>query len=371
LPETQRQILRLTRDVEVTQSIYMQMLNAIQELRIARAGTVGSVRILDEALASTSPISPQISILTLGSGAFGLALSLLYIFAANILRKGVEAPDQLNEVGLAVYATIPVSKNQQKFSQLSKNASVNSGIFRIKGSNRKKSREVKTVGILAWENPADLSIEALRGLRTSLHFAMLEAKNNILMLSGPSPMVGKSFVSVNLAAVCVQSGQKVLLIDADLRRGHLHSIFGDENKIGLTECLAGKNSVDEIVRESSQDGLDFIARGSVPPNPSELLMHSNCEKLLEKLRSEYDLIVIDTPPVLAVTDVQIIGQYCGTSLLIVRHKVNSLKEITRTVQQLDAAGVSVKGTVLNAIERSAATVYEYGYHNYSYDSEET
>lgn len=126
--------------------------------------------------------------------------------------------------------------------------------------------------MLAIENPADLAVESLRSLRTSLHFGMMDARNNILMISGPSPGVGKTFVSVNLAAVMAMANQRVLLIDGDLRRGFSHDVFGVSNHKGLSDLLADKATLEEATEHSGVEGLDFISRGTVPPNPSELLM---------------------------------------------------------------------------------------------------
>ena len=129
--------------------------------------------------------------------------------------------------------------------------------------------------LLAANNPADLSIEALRSLRTSLHFAMLEAKNKVLVISGPSPEIGKSFVTANLGAVVAIAGQKVLIIDADLRKGHLQRFFnGSSSDAGLSDYLAGSQDLAKLARATEVAGLEFIGRGQIPPNPSELLMHS-------------------------------------------------------------------------------------------------
>jgi tyrosine-protein kinase Etk/Wzc len=223
--------------------------------------------------------------------------------------------------------------------------------------------------LLAVANPADLSIEALRGLRTSMHFAMMEAKNNVVMISGPAPGIGKSFVSVNFAAVMAKTGQKVLLIDADMRKGYLQQHFNLPWINGLSEILSGKLQISEVIKKSEIDNLDIITRGQVPPNPSELLMHSRFSEFVEWASKEYDLILIDTPPVLAVTDPSIVGAIAGTTLMVGRYGKNTVKEIDVARHRFAMAGVEVKGFILNAVEKKASSSYGYGYYNYSYESD--
>lgn len=353
LPETQQQVLRMRRDVEVNQQVYVQLLNKIQEMQIARASTVGNVRIIDTAVAQPNPIEPKKPLIVVLATLLGGMLSVGLVLVRGLLRRGVESPEQIEEAGLPVYATVPLSEEQQKL------------LRRIRHRGDKQGSDVSTA-VLAQRAPADTAVEALRGLRTSLHFAMLEAGDNRLMITGASPGIGKSFVATNLAAVCAQSGQRVLVVDADLRKGHIHNAFGGHSRQGLSDLLTGKLPLEQAIRESSQEGLHYIARGEAPPNPSELLMHERFSEFLDAVSQRYDLVVIDTPPVLAVTDPAIVGSQCGTTLMVARFQQTPVKEIQIAVRRLETAGVSVKGGILNAMERKAATAYGYGYYNYSY-----
>ncbi len=184
---------------------------------------------------------------------------------------------------------------------------------------------------------------------------------------GSSPAVGKSFISANLAAVCAQAGQKVLVIDGDLRKGHIHHAFHGDSEGGLSELLAGQLTLQDALRGTVVEGLDYIARGVSPPNPSELLMQASFTRLMADVSSRYDLVIIDTPPVLAVTDAAIVGKQVGTSLLVARFGMNPPREIELAVQRLESSGVTLKGAILNAMERTAATSYGYySHYNYSY-----
>lgn len=344
LPETQQELLRLTRDVQVSTEIYTQMLNKSQELDVMRAGTVGNVRIIDEAAVDTSrPVKPRKALIavlaTLLGGMLGAAIALL----RHALNRGVENPELIEQIGLPVYASIPFSKDQELLER--------------------KGKTVQSSHLLAATNPADLSIEALRSLRTSLHFAMMEAKNNILMISGPSPGVGKSFVSANLAAIIAQTGQTVALVDGDMRKGYLHKLVERPAEPGLSGVLVNTHTLADVIHKTEVEGLHFIGRGKVPPNPSELLMHANFQTLLDQLSKMYDMVIVDTPPILAVTDAALVGRMAGTSLIVTRFGLNPVKEIELTVQRFRNNGIEIKGAIFNAVERKAAA---YGYGNYGY-----
>ncbi|EGQ7876679.1 polysaccharide biosynthesis tyrosine autokinase [Vibrio parahaemolyticus] len=352
LPKTQREVLRMTRDVEVNQQIYIQLLNKVQELNIIKAGTVGNVRILDSAQSFSKPIKPKKALIVVLATLLGGMAGVAFVLIRAAFHRGVETPDQIEQMGIPVYASVPKSIQQLEFaSKLKRNKS--------KGNNE--------LVLLAEANPADLSIEALRSLRTSLHFAMMEAKNNVLMISGPAPSIGKTFVSTNFAAVAAKTGQKVLLIDADMRKGYLQQCFGLRWDNGLSEYLSGKVAPSNIIKSTSIDNLNVVTRGQVPPNPSELLMHPRFKSFIDDMSAEYDLVIIDTPPVLAVTDPSIVGALAGTTLMVARFDQTTLKEIEVARGRFEQSGVEVKGVILNAVEKKASN--SYGYYNYAYKSE--
>ncbi|PSV53447.1 polysaccharide biosynthesis tyrosine autokinase [Photobacterium sp. GB-1] len=353
LPKTQQEILRLTRNVEVNQQIYVELLNKVQELSIVKASTVGNVRILDSAQSYSQAVKPKKALIVVLATLLGSMLSVAIALLRTAFHKGVETPDQIEEIGLPVYASIPLSDSQTE------------PLKKQKGKNLTVEQTLLSV-----YNPADLSVEALRSLRTSLHFAMMEAKNNVLMVSGPSPNIGKSFVSVNLASVIAKAGQKVLVIDADMRKGRMETQLCTDNKPGLSDYLCGKQDFSHVVRETDVNGLEFIPRGDTPPNPSELLMHPRFKALIEWAGLHYDMVIVDTPPILAVTDAAIVGAHVGTTLLVGRFEQNTVKEIEVAKQRFEQNGIEVKGFILNAIVRKASSTYggNYGYYNYSYDS---
>ncbi|MDN3715964.1 polysaccharide biosynthesis tyrosine autokinase [Vibrio breoganii] len=357
LPKTQREVLRLTRDVQVNQEIYVQLLNKSQELAIVKASTVGNVRILDKADSNGLAVKPKKPLIAVLATLLGGMLSVAFVLLRAAFHRGVESPDQIEEIGLSVYATIPKSEQQDK---------INKQLQKLKKA--KKTRPVQAA-LLTEVNPADLAVEALRSLRTSLHFAMMEAKNNVIMITGPSPGIGKSFVSTNFASVIASSGQKVLVIDADMRKGHIGAGHQFAHSHGLSEVLVNSKSVEEVIHTSLLENLDFIAKGKTPPNPSELLMHARFTELVKWASENYDIVLIDTPPVLAVTDAAIVGRHSGTTLMVSRFGVTSTKELEVASDRLEQAGVETKGVILNAVEKTASSYYTYGYYNYAYKSE--
>jgi len=356
MPQTQQEILRLTRDVDAGKEIYMQLLNKQQELSITKASTVGNVRIIDSAVTQPNPVKPKKALIVAIITLLGAAIAVVIVLIKNMLHRGIESPDQLEEQGINVYASIPLSEWQQK-----------KDIETILRKNKKSNTRSKT--LLAVGNPADLAIEAVRSLRTSLHFAMLESKNNVLMICGASPNIGKTFVSINLAAVIAQAGQRVLVIDADMRKGYSHTLLNTNWQNGLSDILSQQVSKEEAVRKTEVENLDFIPRGTIPPNPSELLMGPRFNELIEWASKNYDIVMIDTPPILAVTDAAIIGHNVGTSLMIARFAVNTVKEMEISIRRFNQNGIDIKGVILNAVEKRASSYYgDYGYYQYEYRS---
>lgn len=345
MPKTQQEILSLTRDVQSGQEVYMLLLNKQQELNINKASTVGNVRIIDNAVADHKPVAPKKPIVVLVGMLLGLFISVVYCIVSKLLHSGIESSEQIEGLGLNVYATIPASKWLKDKNQKLR---------------RNKRKTIRSVNLLAKDNPTDLSVEAIRSLRTSLHFAMLQAENNILLISGATPEAGKTFVSCNLAAVIAQSDKKVLLIDADLRKGQVHHILGCSEKKGLSDILVGRDSYDLNIKKTEIENLDFISRGQIPPNPSELLMNAKFKHLMVWAASKYDLVIVDTPPVLAVSDACIAAKYAGTTMLVARFQQNTLKEIEVSAKRFAQNNLTVNGIIFNGVEKTSHNYYEYG-----------
>ena len=337
MPKTQQEIVRLTRDVESGQQVYMALLNKQQELKITEASTVGDVRIVDPAITQPGVLKPKKALIILGSIILGLMLSIVGVLLRSLFNRGIESPQVLEEHGINVYASIPLSEWQKSRDQ----------VKTVKGTKRYKQSQLLAVG-----NPTDLAIEAIRSLRTSLHFAMMQANNNVLMMTGVS-----------------QTNKRVLLIDCDMRKGYAHELLGTDNVNGLSNVLSSTGDIAACAKPTSVPNFDLVPRGQVPPNPSELLMSERFTQLIAWASKNYDLVLIDTPPILAVTDAAIVGRHAGTTLMVARYAVNTLKEVETSLNRLQQNGIEVKGVILNSIFRRATGYQDYGYYEYEYKSD--
>lgn len=347
LPETQRVVFNLTRDFELAQEVYVQLLNRAQELRVLRASSIGNVRIIDPARTAPEPIAPRgLRILAL-SLVLGLMLGIGFVLLRGWLRKGVQSAEEIDALGLPVFATIN----------------------RVEGARDHWKRRGK-LPIHAIETPNDLAIEGFRSLRTSLHFGLIESQSRSIQLTSAAPDAGKSFAAINLAVVAAQAGRKVCLVDADLRRGYLRRYFDlPKNVKGLSEYLAGTAMIEEILLPGPVPGLSFIPTGRFPPNPSELLLRQELDVLLKDLDDRFDLTIVDAPPVLAVTDPMIIGRSVGATIAVVRFDQTPVGEIEAIRRQFQTAGIRLMGAILNDFDPRRAALasgYSYGY-SYRYD----
>jgi tyrosine-protein kinase Etk/Wzc len=352
LPETQQVILGLSADVKVNTELYNTLINNAQTLRVTKAGTVGNVRVVDYAELPSFPIKPSKKLFVILSFFGGILLGIGLAFIRKMLYRGVEDPDLIEkQLNIPVYATIPHSKQQAKLAS------------KLRKNNKLESKEPT---ILALEQKDDLAIESLRSLRTTLHFAFLEAQNNIIMITGPSPGIGKSFVSINLATVLADAGKKILLIDGDLRKGIINTTLGIGREQGLSELISNTLSLDAAVHKIPMANFDFIATGAIPPNPSELLLHERFGTLLTNISKLYDHVIIDSPPLLAVTDAVIIGRMASVTLMIVKAGEHPMRELELSVKRLAQAGVQLKGVVFNDVPETSS-IYGYGgYGRYVY-----
>lgn len=347
LPETQQELLSLRREVEVNTNLYTVMLNNMQQLEVAEAGTLGNVRIIDDASVPGAPFKP-IPLIEIVAGMIGgLVLGLLIIGLRLLLDHAEHDPTVIERMsGVPVYATIPFSRAEQKIFQ------------KASGDDNGAAR------LLAIADPRDPAAEALRSLRTTLHFSVFESGRKSIMFTGPTPGIGKSFVTANLSAVLAQVPMKVILIDADLRRGTVHEYYGLTRGKGVSDYVLGA-SLDEVLRESSIPGLSLISTGEVPPNPSELLMSPRFQQLIAEAEERADLILVDSGPILAVTDAGIIGRLVGGTLMVFKAGQHSRREIVESVKRLTQVNVRVRGLVINQVGRGRGYGY-YGYGKYGY-----
>jgi tyrosine-protein kinase Etk/Wzc len=351
LPAIQQEAVRMERDVKVNTELYQSLLNNALQLRLVKEGKIGNVRVLDEAVVPSQPVKPNRKVIMAAALALGLFLGIVAAFIrSSFVEQRLRDPHEVEaDTGLPVFSTIPLSPSQSAIAKR-----------RLSGATG--------VRLLAIENPDDPAVESLRSLRTAMQFAMLESPNNRVLISGPTPGVGKSFVTANFAALMAAAGKRTLLIDADLRRGHTHQYFGLQRHGGLSELIAGSLTVQQTVHRQVVPNLDFLATGQLPPNPAELLVSDSFKTTLERLSEQYDLVVIDTPPVLVAADTSTVAVHAGTVLLVARADQSTMGELKESTRRLAMGGKAATGVLLNAMDLGRRTFAPYKYGRYRYTS---
>ncbi|TIN52416.1 MAG: polysaccharide biosynthesis tyrosine autokinase [Mesorhizobium sp.] len=356
MPSTQQEILRLSRDVESGRTIYLQLLTRQQELNISRSSAIGNVRIIDPAVTQPAPVKPRKVIIIMLGMLVGLMLSAGTVLVRSAFKRGITSSEQLEAQGMPLLATLPRSVWLWKKTHLRR---------RTLCASHWKHR-TSNIPFLPVDRPADMFVEAVRGLRTSLHFTMMDAANRVVVISGPSQDCGKTLVSTSLASIAAQAGQRVLFIDADMRKGYVHNIFKLNNHHGLSSVLGGSVEWQDAIQRFEKGGFDVLTCGPQPSHPVELLMNERFQTVMSRIDKEYDIVIVDTPPVLAVTDALLVARAAATTLLVARFGKTSVKEIENCRKRLQQMGVQVEGAILNDIVKSAAFYYHSGYSHYDY-----
>lgn len=341
LPMLEQELLALNRDIKVNTDLYTALLNTAQQLRLVTVGKVSNVRLIDASMVPEKP-SREPSVIVKISVFMGLLLGLVSAFVKKAISGTIDYPEEIERIfSVPVYATIPHSKYLKK-------------LYASGGSQSAR------LPLLINVSSADAAIESLRSFSNALNFSMTHANNNVVLMTGATPGVGKSFVSVNLSAIAATSGKRVLLVDADLRNGHLHKYFNVERQGGLAEYIAGTLSVDKILHRGVMPTLDFISTGNLPSSPSDLLLRPCFGELIQSLSPNYDLILVDSTPILAFPDALLIGAYAGAIYILTRAGVTTADEVRESINRLRQSGLAPKGVLLNDMEPRPGQ-YGYGY----------
>lgn len=341
-PDLQQDELRLTRDIKVNSELYSQLLTSAQQLSLIAVGKVSNVRLIDTPMVPEKPLKPNRPLVVALAALTGLFMGVISALVKKSLKREIDDPRVIEKMlGVPVYATIPHSK-------------------KLKELHKKVSAKSQKIPLLAHVSSTDGAIESLRTFRTALQFSMSHSTNNIVLMTGATPGLGKSFVSVNLGAIIATSGKRVLLLDADLRNGHLHQYFSMGRQDGLSEAISGEMHLEQVIHRGVMENMDFIPTGRLPPNPSELLLRPNFGILLQSLSANYDLVLIDTTPILSVSDALIVGAHAGTIYIMTRAGVSTVDEIKESLKRLSQVGLAAKGVLFNDLKPRSGR-YDYGY----------
>jgi len=343
MPVLQRDALRLERDVRVNSELYKSLLNSSLQLRLVKEGKVGNVRLLDKAIEPKQPVKPQRPLVIALSLMLGLVAGIGLAIARSKMASGIHNPQEIEDrLGLSVYSVVPQAIEQDALLQLIADGAAGAQV-------------------LAVTAPESLAIESLRNLRISLQLTLLEAGSNLVLVTGATPGVGKSFVSSNFAVIMAQAGKRVLLINADLRKGHINKSFGLARQGGLADVLGGEMAVEQAIHAQVLPNLDILTTGNYPFNPANMMLSSALGDLLEAASERYDLIVIDSPPVLVAADAAAVSAHVGAILLVARDGLTQIGELNESVKRLAHANRRVSGIVFNGMDLSRRHYGSYGY----------
>ncbi|WP_035513861.1 polysaccharide biosynthesis tyrosine autokinase [Paraburkholderia nodosa] len=358
MPLEQQEVARLMLEVKIDTELYTALLSNVQQLELVKAGKTGSVRVVDTPVVPEDIAFPNRSITVAIGALLGLLAGVGYAFAHNFLFSGIASAEEIeSHTNLSVYATVPKSDEQEQHSV-------------------DQVTHVDRLPLLTQTHPDDPAMESLRSLRTALQFVLFNSANNIVLFTGPAPGVGKSFISANFSALLAKSGKRVLLIDGDLRRGYLYKYFGAQRDRGFSDAIAGEAPWSDVVRRAVMPNLDFLSTGRAAPDASELLAHERLKEILDECSLAYDVVVIDSAPILAVTDAAVLARHCANVLLVARAGRTRVADLAECARQVAHGGARVTGVLLNDISlRNARLSYgsrsgSYRYVNYGYaDSE--
>lgn len=358
LPMLGQKEISLDRDYAMQEKVYEGMLASQQQIQMMKAGILSNLRILDSASYPVAPLTAKKRVIVLSSFVLGLLAGLCFIFARYVLSPVLADVDSVErELGISTPGVLPVSAILP-FSQIQHNY------------NKKSQQSTdKAVFILSREYPKDVAVEGLRSLRTAVQMMLLETKGNVMAMTGCSPSAGKSFISSNLALLFSDLNKRILLIDADMRRGKLCQDFDVTKTPGLAEFLQEKSPLSHVIQSVIPQRLDFISAGEFPENPSELLSKNHFGQLIETLKPLYDLIIIDTPPVLAVTDASLLLKYSMNNFLVFNTDCDQLKTAQRVKNLLERNGIILRGIVFNTTHpgKSSSAAYDYAKYDCYYD----
>ena len=332
LATAENEFIFLKRDKQINNEINSELINIRYKLDKALSGNSANVRLVDRAETPSQPVTLRASTMMAVACLAGVLLGIIASIIKNIFTQGIGEPREIERLlGLMVSAAIPHCEN---------------GSLSYKNVMKHKDEFLESPRTV----PSEEAVESLRILRSTIQFLMRGSDRNIIIITGPTPGVGKSFITANFAIVLAATGKKVMLIDCDMRKGNLHRYFNLNRSNGLSNMLAIDKGGESLIHRNVVNNMDFISSGNLPTQPAELLSSSNFGTLLRTLSIRYDYILIDTPPVLNFSDALIIGMHAELIFNVVRDGVSNMNEVEEAVRRLNRAGLVVTGIILNDIK---------------------
>ena len=321
LPKQERELTRLSRHFNVNEKVYSFLLEKRAETAILKSSTISNGRILDEALNYPQPIKPKRMLIVLVGMILGIIFGLAYAFIKEFLNDTIKNTEEIERLSsIPIYGVIPLNKNKKI---------------------------------------ANIFFEAFRSIRTNLQFLPQHEKSRVITITSSVSGEGKTNTAAKLAEVIAKSNKKVIILDLDLRKASVHNEFNIPNNIGFSNYLTKQNTLEEVIKKTSEENIDIITTGVLPPNPSELILMDETKDTIELLKQTYDYVIIDTPPVGLVTDALILMNYTDITFFIVRANYTR-KEFIKNLDRLSKEhSHNHIGMILNGVE--IGDKYGYGY----------
>lgn len=358
LPGQGLELVRMERQVQVDENTYILLTQKLEETKIAEAGQKEIVRVIDQAIEPEYPVSPRKTLNLLLGALIGLGLGIGLTFLIEFFDDSIKNPDVLEKMGLSILAIIPEISQKE----ITGKAAMSNG-------NGAKENDPTQARLVAHLDPKSPISEAYRTLRTNIQFQNMKNKQSTIMVTSSTPKEGKSTTIANLAITMSQMGSRVLLVDTDLRRPVVHSIFNLQKDKGLTNFLVGKMSFLDVVKPTFVDNLSIVTSGPLPPNPSELISSDMMDRFVQESGDNFDIVLFDSPPIIAVTDAAILSTKVDGAILVVKAHQTQKNAIARAKNLLDKVNANIVGCLLNSVNVEKAygsNYYYYYYHYYSY-----
>lgn len=357
LPEKALTLARLARDAKLNEKIYLMLTEKYEESRIAEAGKTANVRIIDKAKPPRYPIRPNKKVNIILSIFIGLGLGVGISYIIELLDDSLKTVEDVEKLNLNVLGTIPTIDLDELAKRMARDGK----------SLDDEDQQNINLRLITKISPKSPISEAYRAFRTNLQFSNIDTPPRMLLVSSSATKEGKSTTCANLAITMAQSGSRTLVIDCDLRRPTMHQHFGIDRRSGLTNVLAGELSFESAVRATDTPNLYILPSGDIPPNPAELIASNQMKSTLQRAREEFDYVILDSPPIIAVTDAVILSTEVDGMILVVSSGYVNKKEVTRAISLLKNVKSNILGVLINGlnIKRIYGSYYYY-YHYYQY-----
>ncbi len=332
----------LQRDAESSRNMYELLVKRFKEASLTEEMKTGNIRIIDRAEVPKAPVRPNKSRNITLAAVMGLALGIGLVFLLEYFDNTFKFPEEIkNQLDIPYLGPVPAFDTE-------------------------KGAEGAGGDLITSYDPKAMASESFRGIRTGILFSSVDTPPKVILITSAGPSEGKTICIANVAVTMAQAGSKVIILDCDMRRPRVHHIFGLPRENGMSSLMIGKNELKDVIIPTGIENLDIIPSGPVPPNPAEIIGSQKMTALIEELKTRYDRILIDSPPITAVTDSMLLASMSDGVVLIIKAGVTARQVVKNGLEQLKSVNANLMGAVLNAIKAGRDSYYYYQYYYYYY-----